>query len=301
VPIDLFIMMDRSISMANPVPGTNLTRWEALTQAVQDFATTTRGDDIRAGIGFFGITGGSDDEIDCIQNRYADPAVPIDTLDQSGPAIVSAMNDMAPGGLTPTAPALGGALDYAASWAKDHPGRATAVVLVTDGYPTQCQPQSVTDLAAIAEQAHMNAPYVRTYVIGLGGDFNLDAIALSGGTHSAFKVDEGDISGSFSAALHNVSNSRLACEYALPPAPSGNQKLDLTRVQVIYSTAGDASTEEIPALSGSDACAKSPNGGWYYDDTSAPTSIEVCPCTCARFEAGRVDVRVGCRPAVGPR
>ncbi|HSU39378.1 MAG TPA: hypothetical protein VLJ38_07415 [Polyangiaceae bacterium] len=301
VAVDLFIMMDRSISMAQLVPGTDLTRWQALEQAVQDFATSTRGDDIRAGLGFFGLTGGSDDAIDCIQSRYSEPVVPIDTLDQSGPAIVSAMNDMAPGGLTPTGPALAGALDYAASWAKDHPGRATGVVLVSDGYPTQCAERSLSEIAAIAEQAHLNAPYVRTYVIGLDAEFNLDAIALSGGTHVAFKVDKGDISGSFSAALHNVANTKLACEYALPPPPAGNQKLDLTRVQVIYSTAGDASNEEIPALSGIDACANSPNGGWYYDNPSAPMSIMVCPCTCARFDAGRVDVRVGCRPAVGPR
>jgi hypothetical protein len=301
VAIDLFIMMDRSISMGQLVPGTNVTRWEALEQAVQDFATSTSGDDVRAGLGFFGLTGGSDDAIDCIQNRYSEPVVPIDTLDHSGPDIVSAMNDMAPGGLTPTGPALAGALDYAAGWANDHPGRATAVVLVSDGYPTQCEPRAVSDLAALAEQAHMNTPYVRTYVIGLGGDFNLDAIALSGGTHAAFKVDEGDISGSFSAALHNVANTKLDCEYALPPPPAGNQKLDLTRVQVIYSTAGDASTEEIPAISGIAACANSPNGGWYYDNPSDPMSIMVCPCTCSRFDAGRVDVRVGCRPAVGPR
>ena len=301
VAVDLFIMMDRSISMAQLVPGTDMTRWEALEQAVQDFATSTRGDDIRAGLGFFGLTGGSDDAIDCIQSRYSEPVVPIDTLDQSGPAIVSAMNDMAPGGLTPTGPALAGALEYAASWAKDHPGRATGVVLVSDGYPTQCEQRSLSEIAAIAEQAHLNAPYVRTYVIGLDADYNLDAIALSGGTHVAFKVDKGDISGSFSAALHNVANTKLACEYALPSPPAGNQKLDLTRVQVIYSTAAAASSEEIPAVSGIDACANSPNGGWYYDNTSAPTSIMVCPCTCARFDAGRVDVRVGCRPAVGPR
>jgi hypothetical protein len=301
VPIDLFIMMDRSISMGNPVPGTNLTRWQALEQAVSDFAQSNSGADIRAGIGFFGVTGGSDDEIDCNQGNYSKPAVSIDTLDQAGPAIVSAMDAMVPGGLTPSGPALTGALAYAASWATAHPGRATAVVLVTDGYPTQCQPQTVSGLADIAQQAHLSAPYVRTYVIGLGGDFNLDAIALSGGTHAAFKVDEGNISSSFSKALANVSNSKLACEYALPPAPSGNEKLDLTEVQVTYTTPGDASTEEIPVISGIDACTDAKNGGWYYDNPSDPTSILVCPCTCSRFDAGRVDVRVGCRPKVGPR
>jgi hypothetical protein len=301
VPIDLFIMMDRSVSMANTVTGTTTTRWEALEQAVQDFAQSTQGSDIRAGLGFFGITGAADDEIDCDESRYAKPVVPIDTLDTSGPAIISAMNDMVPGGLTPSAPALSGALDYAASWAKDHPGRAMGVVLVTDGYPTQCQPSSITGLASIAEQAHENAPYVRTYVIGLGGDYNLDAIADGGGTHAAFKVDEGSITSSFSMALHNVTNTKIACEYALPSAPNGSQKLDLSRVQVTYTPSSGAPSEEIPAITGIDACARAPNGGWYYDVPTAPTSIEVCPCTCTRFEAGRVDVRVGCRPAVGPR
>jgi hypothetical protein len=301
VPIDLFIMMDRSISMGNTVAGTNMTRWDALQQAVQEFVDSTTSTDVRAGIGFFGVTGGSDDVIDCNEGNYSKPAVAIDTLDKSGPAIISAMANMVPGGLTPSGPALTGALDYAASWAKAHPGRATGVVLVTDGYPTQCQPLAVSDLATIAQQAFQSTPSVRTYVIGLDGDFNLDAIALSGGTHSAFKVDEGSITSSFTTALQNVSNTQLACEYALPAPPDGSEKLDFTRVQVTYTPAGKAPTEEIPAVSGSDACADAPNGGWYYDVPTAPTSIEVCPCTCSRFAAGRVDVRVGCRPAVGPR
>ncbi len=301
VPIDLFIMMDRSVSMGNTVTGTNMTRWDALQQAVQAFADSTTGDDVRAGIGFFGITGGSDDVIDCNEGNYSKPVVAIDTLDKSGPAIISAMANMVPGGLTPSGPALTGALDYAASWAKDNPKRATGVVLVTDGYPTQCQPLDPNDIATIADQAYKSSPSVRTYVIGLDGDYNLDAIARSGGTHSAFKVDEGSITSSFTTALENVTNTQLACNYALPAAPDGSEKLDFTRVQVTYTPAGNAPTEEIPALAGGDACANAPNGGWYYDVPTAPTSIEVCPCTCSRFAAGRVDVRVGCRPAVGPR
>ncbi|HEV8550643.1 MAG TPA: hypothetical protein VGQ57_16470, partial [Polyangiaceae bacterium] len=59
--------------------------------------------------------------------------------------------------------------------------------------------------------------------------------------------------------------------------------------------------EEIPALPGPASCSEAKNGGWYYDDPSAPTSILVCPCTCARFGAGRVDVRVGCKPRIGVR
>ncbi len=301
VPIDLFIMMDRSISMANLVPGTNMTRWDALVEAVREFTQSDAGDDIRAGLGFFGASGENDTEIDCAVGNYSTPAVAIGTLADVGDDIVTAMTNMVPGGLTPAGPALEGALAYASSWAANNPGRATAVVLVTDGYPTQCEPQAISDLAALAEQAHVNKPYVRTYTIGLGGDVNLDAIAESGGTHAAFKVDEGDISSSFVTALHNVADTALACEYALPPPPSGNQKLDLSKVQVTYTPAGDAPTEEIPAIPSIASCSGATNGGWYYDNPDAPTSIEVCPCTCARFDAGKVDVRVGCKPRIGPR
>jgi hypothetical protein len=151
----------------------------------------------------------------------------------------------------------------------------------------------------IAEQAHANEPYVRTYALGLGG-FNLDAIALAGGTHKAYQIDEGDLANSFASALRNVANSRLACEYALPPPPAGNQKLDLQKVQVTYTTA-DGETEEIPSIPALSSCADVDNGGWYYDNPTDPTSIAVCPCTCTRFDAGRVDVRVGCKPRIGVR
>jgi hypothetical protein len=301
VAVDLFIMMDRSVSMANFVPNTTTTRWEALQQAMQEFVQSASGDDLRAGIGFFGVTSNGDDSIDCDSTRYAKAAVDIGDLSATGPDLVAAMADMLPGGLTPAGPALSGALDYASVWAEAHVGRATAVVFVSDGYPTQCEPLSITDVATIARNAHLNAPYVRTYAIGVGADVNLDAVALAGGTHKAFTVSDGDIGTSFANALRNVSNSKLACQYALPAPSGGGQTLDLEEVSVTYTTAGDATTEEIPSLAGSSSCANSPNGGWYYDDPVNPSSIEVCPCTCARFDAGRVDVRVGCRPILGPR
>lgn len=301
VALDLFIMMDRSISMNNPVDGTDMTRWEALQAAVEAFTQSSASNDIRVGIGFFGITGGNDDELDCNASNYATPTVPIGALADVGPDLVAAMAKVHPGGLTPAAPALAGAYEYAASVAGGDTGRATAVLLVTDGYPTQCQPTSVAEIAAMAKEAHLNAPYLRTYVIGLSGDVNLDAIAVAGGTHAAFKVDEGDVTSSFEDALGNVTNTKIACEYALPPPPDGTQKLDLTRVQVTYTTASDDATEEIPAIGGIESCTRASNGGWYYDNPDDPTSILVCPCTCTRFEAGRVDVSVGCRPAVGPR
>jgi hypothetical protein len=300
VPVDLFLMMDRSDSMKNLDPGSGLTRWEVLRDAVGAFIDGASDEDIRVGLGLFGRTGGNDDTLDCNADYYATPKVEIGELADVGADVLAAMDAVRPGGLTPTGPALQGALAHAAQWAVGATGRATAVVLVTDGYPTQCEPLAVASIADLAEAAHLAEPYVRTYVIGLAADFNLDAIALSGGTHSAYLVDEGNPAESFVAALRNVSNTKLACRYEIPPAPSATMQVNFDEVQVTY-TAGDMSVEEVPRIYDLEACARNPNGGWYYDDPAAPTQILVCPCTCARFEAGRVDVAVGCKPRVGIR
>ncbi|HEY3496535.1 MAG TPA: vWA domain-containing protein [Polyangiaceae bacterium] len=300
VPVDLFIMMDRSDSMANEVEGTGQMRWDALREAMQAFVDAAEGDDIRAGIGFFGQSGGNDDALDCDADRYAEPTVEIAPIADVGGDLVDAMADMFPAGLTPTAPALTGALEYAAGSAEDNPERATFVVLVTDGYPTQCEPTAVSSVADIAESAYLAEASVRTYVVGVDAEFNLNNIAIAGGTNEAFLVDSENVADSFVTALRNVSNSRLACEYNIPPPPSGTQVIDLEEVQVTYTTAEER-TEEVPRIQDLEACARNPNGGWYYDDLTNPKRIKVCPCTCARFQAGRVDVRLGCKPKIGLR
>lgn len=300
VPVDLFIMMDRSQSMGFAVEGSSMTRWEALRDAVESFALDPNAADIRAGIGFFSLSGVSDDNLDCDAANYAEPAVAIGSLAEVGPELVAAMDDITPAGLTPTVPALAGAIDYARAWATEHPERATLVVLVSDGFPTQCQ-TAPDAISQAAKAGYESAQHIRTFVIGVGdvAKFNLDNYARAGGTGKAFLTDAGDVTQSFVAALGNISNSRLACEYQIPEPPSG-MKLDPKKVQVIY-TPGAGSSEEVPRVDSLGACAQSNNGGWYYDDPGNPSKITVCPCTCSRFQAGQVDVRLGCKPRLGIR
>jgi hypothetical protein len=300
VPVDLFIMMDRSQSMGFAVEGSSMTRWEALRDAVESFALDPGAADIRAGIGFFSLSGVSDDNLDCDAVKYAEPAVAIGSLTEVGPELVAAMDDITPAGLTPTVPALEGAIDYARTWAREHPERATLVVLVSDGFPTQCQ--TAPDAISQAAKAGYESPqHIRTFVIGVGdvAKFNLDNYARSGGTGKAFLTDAGDVTQSFVDALGNISNRDLACEYRIPDPPSG-MKLDPKKVQVIY-TPGAGSAEEVPKVDSLGACAQSTHGGWYYDDPGNPSKITVCPCTCTRFQAGQVDVRLGCKPRLGIR
>jgi hypothetical protein len=300
VPVDLFIMMDRSQSMGYLVEGSSTTRWEALRDAVQSFVEDPAAANVRMGLGFFSLTGRGYDDLDCDVDAYAKPSVPIGVLSEIGQDLVSAINDVTPAGLTPTVPALEGAISYAEAWATEHPERATLVVLVTDGYPTQCNshPEAIS---LAAKNGYEGPQHIRTFVIGVGdvAKFNLDNYARSGGTQRAFLTDSGDITRTFVQALGNIRNRELACEYQIPTPPEG-MKLDSTKVQVVYSPATGA-PEEVPSIDGLAACANNANGGWYYDSPASPSKISVCPCTCARFQAGRVDVRLGCKPRVGLR
>ncbi len=301
VAVDMFIIMDRSVSMGYTLPNSTMTRWDAVKAAVQSFVSSPSAGNIGAGIGFFSASGGGNDTLDCNIDSYAKPTVAIAPLSTNGKALVDAIDAIPPGGLTPTVPALQGALTYAKSWATAHTDRATIVVLVTDGYPTQCgaDPSLV---AAAAEAGYQDAMHIRTYVIGVGdiAKFNLDNYAQSGGTQRAYLTDEADASNTFLQALLNITDSKLACQYAIPKPSDPKMQIDPSKVQVVYTPAsGDAL--EVPKVSGLDACADVPNGGWYYDNPNSPSSISVCPCTCSSFAAGRVDVRVGCAPRISIR
>lgn len=300
VPVDVFVMMDRSQSMGEPVEGSSMTRWEALHDAVRSFAEDPSAADIRAGIGFFSLSGSGDDGGDCSPDAYAEPRVPIGLISEVGLDLVDAMDGMTPGGFTPIVPAVKGAISYARAWAHDNPGRATLVVLVTDGFPTQCEsdPDQITQAT---RAGYESAERIRTFVIGVGdvAKFNLDNYARAGGTLHAYLTDAGDVTRTFVDALNNITNRDLACEYQLPAPPDG-MKLDPAKVQVVY-TPSTGSAEEVPSIAGLGACSKNVNGGWYYDDLEHPTKISVCPCTCSRFQAGRVDVRLGCKPRLGLR
>lgn len=296
VDVDMYIMMDRSVSMAETVPGTDRIRWEFVREAVERFVSHPDAADVRMGIQFFNQSGEKNDEIDCDVSRYATPAVAIGPASEVGDDIVAAIADTRPGGFTPTLPALQGAVQHAKEWAEENVGRATVVVLVTDGLPTQCQnPVSVSEVAAVAKEAAEGEPRVRTYAMGIAAGFNLDTIARSGGTKKAFIVDEASIADSFVTNLLNIAENELACEYEIPEPSDGSMQVDVDKVQVVYSPA-NGDPEEIPKAGSLADCGKSSVGGWYYDNPANPTKIMVCPCTCERFAAGRVDVRLGCEP-----
>lgn len=256
------------------------------------------------------------DTADCHASAYAAPAAEIASLPGAAKALESAIASKMPDGQTPSAPALQGAIDHAAAWAKAHPDHTVAVLLVTDGLPSECSahvtaqdPYDIAGVAAIASQGLAADPSIQTFVIGVfapsdtDAHANLDRIAKAGGSDSAYIVNTTTASGNsstgpdveqqFLADLEAIRGARLPCEFQVPKPSSG--AFDPKQVNVYFSSGGDSQ----PLYYFSDPKDCDPKtGGWYYDDPSAPTKIIACPASCDEFQAasqgGKVTIKLKC-------
>ncbi len=307
-PLDMFIMMDRTQSMTYQVQNTSLIRWDVLQQGVTTFLNdpTVIAKMPRIGLGFFGATGNPNDLTECNPATYAQPSIEIEDIATAAPKILQAVADERSllGGQTPWFPALQGALMHAQDWHTANPNRITVVVLVTDGYPTDCD-QDLSDITEMVGEYNAGVqgayntrgnPPIRTYVIGVAVDkFNLDAVAQAGGSNVATIVDSTDAVSQFANAMVNITSASIPCTVSLPAPPTG-EILDPGKVQVVYKPF-QGSDQEFPAANSSAGCA-SASGGWYYDNPTHPTSVTLCPCSCANLGAGDIEFRFGCRPAL---
>jgi hypothetical protein len=301
---DIFIMQDQSGSMdcpasddscQNPTQLLPPTRWDAFSEAVGSFIQAPSSAGIGVGIGFFGLPTGTGDAVSCNAADYAKPAVPIAPLPYNASAISDAIASTRPLGSTPTVAALTGAITYTRAYAAAARGRAAAVVLVTDGAPTNCKGNTVDAAAALAAQAFAGAPPIKTYVVGLGNTAALDQIALAGsGNKTHYFRASGDVATELGAALRTIVGM-ITCRYAIPLEGG---VIDSRLVNVQTTTSGSRAT--IGRVSDASACGAS--GGWYYDDEAAPRQIILCPQSCDPLQAApdsRVEILYGC-PSLPP-
>lgn len=298
LPLDLYVMFDQSGSMLNDVGG--LTRLAAVQQATTEFLRdpATRG--IGVGIGYFGDE--PIGETSCEPASYAAPAVPI-SLDHE--SVIASLDARTPTGETPTAAALDGACGYAAAWKQDHPERAVVVLLVTDGKPEapvscasgSCCPDIDTAEAA-ARACHEQMPFVSTYVLGVGPELDLlNRIAAAGGTKQAYLVGNDQVAANVLAALSKIrGDAAIPCSLAIPEPPAG-ERPDFGLVNLL---AGTDCLSPIYHVETAADCGT--DGGWYYDDPSAPKSVELCASTCGAVSlpGTRLRFSIGCQTAGQP-
>lgn len=95
-------------------------------------------------------------------------------------------------------------------------------------------------------------------------------------------------------------SSRIQCDLALPPPPTGTV-LDPRRVNVALRSA--SGSVRLGKVTGPTVCG--PVGGWYYDDETAPRRVVLCPASCDRAQSlvaegeASVAVEFGCTTIPG--
>jgi hypothetical protein len=236
----------------------------------------------------------------CDAADYTSPAVPISNAATRSAQIVDSLTKQVPNGLTPTGPALQGALAHARLWAEQHPERQVATVLATDGLPTECTPLQIPEIGDFARAAAGDPRPVRTFVLGVfssadlgaDGQGRLDALASAGGTERAFIADTaGNVSESYSSALQTIQARAAACGFVLEGAAA--LAPELVNVELEDAVGGVRALLQVGAASD---CANT-SSGWYYvrDGVGSPVRIQLCPSACpALGGSDRVQLELGC-------
>lgn len=295
IPLDIYIMFDQSGSMLNDVGG--LTRLEAVERATTTFLRDEASATIRVGVGYFGFQ--PIGKTSCSPDDFASPSVPV-TLDHE--EVLRSLAEREPTGETPTGAAIRGACGYAQQWKKDNAGHAVVMLLLTDGEPKApmscfnggCCP-TLDDAVQAASDCRNAEPAIDTYVLGVGPFLdNLQQIAQAGGTDHAYLIGDKDVERQVLEALKSIRGAAsIPCELTIPE-PTGSTTLDYGLVNVAYqdSSCALSTIYNVPDEASCDGA----EGGWYYDDPAAPTTVKLCGASCKRVSApgGRLAFTVGC-------
>lgn len=288
-PLNLYIMLDRSSSMAG-------SKWDAAKAGISAFTSDSASAGIELAFNSFpeGAAG-------CDQTVYKAPAVGWGQLPGIGPAVDAELASLSPDGFsTPVYQALGGALLEAVTMAQSFPEESAAVLLVTDGAPQgpagMCGGVDPEDPQAIANLANAALGYgVTTFVVGLPGvdQSFANLVAQAGGSDAAILVGTTNVEQEFRNALAKVRGDLLPCEYAIPEEVLSGE-VQITEVNVKIGTGG-ADPEIVPQNPDCDG------PGWYYDNPGNPTQILLCPATCDAVStdpSASIRVALGCATVV---
>ena len=302
VPLDIFIMLDRSGSMGTDCNfgATTTSKWCRAVNSIGGFVQDAASIGNQLAIQYFPRTGGS-----CNGSGYDVAAVGLGFLTGPGgfaQTVIDSLNAETPNGSnTPTEGGLRGLIGFTAAHVA--PPRVMIGIFITDGQPNGCNegPTFMRDLLA----AHYNTTGIHTFVVGMtGASFaTLETISDYGGalSHNNFcgtaapchhySVGDGDPS-VFIEALKQIQQSAVGCSFQMPASDAGI--IDPDKVTVQYTPGGTPPPQDLTRVNDLAACV--PNG-WYYDNNTAPTIINLCPDTCTTVQAdpnAKVEVLLGC-------
>lgn len=272
-------------------------KWEPVVAALKAFFEDDKSDGFSAAITFFPA-----DDDRCDRESYQAPDVDMQPLPSKsfGEALdVIGMEDWRGG--TPTLYVVQGIFDQIESEQQVNPGRY-AIVLVTDGYPQDCDDDSISSVVDLVSSRAANIP---TYVIGVENPpvddapdvtSNLTDIARAGGSGKAYLIDTGDPTqtvAAFKRTIDEIRSAAVSCMLQIPEAPAG-QTFDKQKVSVRYlSGMSDVALEYDASCGGTSS--------WHYDDPADPHELVLCPETCKALqgdERAELVVDFECEPVI---
>lgn len=294
LPLDVMILVDQSGSMDDPVAGGG-TKWIAMQMALSQHLDRADLGPTSFGVQYFALAntmcpsscitdvdcggcgpclfgsclGAGGDS--CNAADYATPEVEVAALPGVRALIVTSLANHAASTASPTLPALTGVLQHARALADASPTHRVGVLLITDGYPTECGTE-VGDVYAVAAAALTDGTSpIRTSVLALGPTPFSTMLAVEGGT-TPLDVDitMGDTRAQILDRLAELRASQgVACAYARPAGATPG-------LAVRYTPTGGAS-QMLLRVSDEAGC-PADGAGWYDGATNA---IQLCAGVCA--------------------
>jgi hypothetical protein len=319
VALDLYLMLDRSASMAEPlqtvpncrVGDTTEARWCYAINALAGFFRAPTSNGMGVALQFF--PHGNCCQISateqnccafgdcCAGTDDAAPTVALGRLPAHLRNLVAALDTQSPlGTTTPIEAALRGLVAYTASARTAN--RSMVAILVTDGDPNGCD-KTTTTLANIIS-THFTKTGIKTFIIGTdGANFQtLEQLAVAGGaaphsiycangfsTCSFFNVGAGQPE-AFIDALQQIQRSVVGCRFSLPVTDAGIVDPGTLVVNVVSPENPDRQT--LTHRTSATDC----GDGWYADPDH-PGEFALCPqsCTSVQSQVGAsVELLAGC-------
>ncbi len=318
VPLDMYVLFDRSSSMADLWPFTSdcnvgstiASKWCYAVNALADYFDSSDATGNAAALQYFPISSGT-----CGGGGYSSPASPTSSF-RSLPStgFNSSLNGQSPDGSdTPLEGAIRGITGFTSNTANQRAGRKLIGVLITDGDPTGTCSNTISTLKGILN-THYTSTSIPTFIIGMtGATFaNLETIAEGGGaplhndkvgtltnacgtsgsTCRHWNVNNGNGS-ALTEALKQIQKSAVSCTFTMPKTDGGI--IDPNQVKVSYRPGGTGTPETFSKVTNAASCTNA--GGFYYDNNSSPSSLTLCPSTCTTVQAdskAKVEILLGC-------
>jgi hypothetical protein len=325
-PLDMFIMFDRSTSMRYDTKNNLLSltdadcnttqspvkdsRWCKSVVALSAYLNSPASGGNRAALQFFGESNQCDGTA---YSKSVQPGgntgytnLPTNLFDDD-------LNGATPDANTPLEGAIRGLIAFTGRAENRTAGRRTINVLITDADTSTLACSKDINMMQGLLDTHFRTTGVPTYVIGMtGADFGVletlatggngpqhtdqvgavtDACGNGAGPCRSWNVGNGN-GGVLTEALKGIQQTAVGCTLRMPKPATGT--LDLNQVEVDYSPGGNPPVTALTRVTNSAACVAT---GFYYDNNTNPSTIELCPEICKTIGADpkpKIEVVAAC-------